>query len=233
MDLDWSEQSPHIRSLFRPWQDGDGYEEDAIAAAEARWGVRLPVILRSFYRAWGRRSDLTQMNEYLLAPDQWVVHSGALLFCIENQAGAYWALPLESVEEADPPVVEADNGPEMSVWEVTANLVWRTCRRHVSAFLDGLTYLHAFSRGALHGAHSGRLRQEPSQVEWLERAWRKAAVLSLQVSYPAANDWVGSPTYVRDGQALEWFDRFYAVANSAEALDEIAWALAIEWEERW
>lgn len=233
MDLDWSAQSPHIRSLFRPWQDGDGYEEDTLVAAEARCGVRLPVMLRSFYRTWGRRSDLTQMNEYLLAPDQWVVHAGALIFCVENQAGAYWALPMESLEEVDPPVAEAYAGPEMSVWEVTVDLEWRTRRQHVSAFLDDLTYLHAFSGGAIHGAHSGRLRSEPSQVEWLEQTWRKAAVISLQVSLPAANDWVSSPTYVRDGQALEYFDRFSAVANSAEALDEIARALAIEWEERW
>ena len=25
MEFDWSEQSPHIRSLYRPWQPGDGY----------------------------------------------------------------------------------------------------------------------------------------------------------------------------------------------------------------
>ncbi len=89
MDLDWSEQSPHIRTLYRPWQQGDGYEEDVIAAAEARCGVRLSVTLRSFYRMWGCRQDLTRMNEVLLAPDEWVVHAGALIFCVENQSCSY------------------------------------------------------------------------------------------------------------------------------------------------
>ncbi len=48
MEPDWSEQSPHIRTLFRPWQPGDGYDEAEIEAAEARLGVRLPTTLRNF-----------------------------------------------------------------------------------------------------------------------------------------------------------------------------------------
>ncbi len=27
MELDWSEQLSHIRTLYRPWQPDDGYEE--------------------------------------------------------------------------------------------------------------------------------------------------------------------------------------------------------------
>jgi hypothetical protein len=234
MDLDWSEQSPHIRSLYSSWQPGDGYDEEAIASAEARCRVQLPAILRAFYATWGRRRDLTQMNEHLLAPDEWVVHSNALLFCVENQSCAYWALPLESLVEAVPPVVVAEAGPEMSVWEVTADLVWRTSHRRVSTFLDDLTYLHAFSGGAVHGAQSGRVRPLPEQTEWLERDWLKATVTPLfQLREPEATDWWGSPLYVRDGQALDWFDRFFAVADCAESLDRIAQVLAIDWEKRW
>jgi hypothetical protein len=40
MKLDWSEQSPHIRTLFHPWQPGDGYDEATLQMAEARLGVR-------------------------------------------------------------------------------------------------------------------------------------------------------------------------------------------------
>jgi hypothetical protein len=53
MELDWSEQSPHIRTLYRRWQPGDGYEEAIIAAAEAKLGLRLPAILRNFYPTSG------------------------------------------------------------------------------------------------------------------------------------------------------------------------------------
>src|SRR5581483_10929314 len=39
MELDWSEQSPHIRTLFCPWQPGDGYDEMTVQAAEERLGI--------------------------------------------------------------------------------------------------------------------------------------------------------------------------------------------------
>jgi hypothetical protein len=160
MNLDWSEQSPHIRTLFRPWRQGDGYTEDDIAAAEARYGVRIPATLRSFYGTWGRRRDLTRMNEDLLGPDTWAVHSNALIICAENQGCAYWALPMETLGEADPPVVVADD--ELStVWEVTDGLVWRASHPRASALLDDLTYGHAFAGGAVHGALSGRVHFLP------------------------------------------------------------------------
>ena len=121
MDLDWSEQSPHIRSLYQPWQPGDGYEEEAIASAGAQCGAHLPTVLRSFDGTWGRR-DLTRLQEHLLAPDKLVTHSGALIFCVENQGITYWAVRLEALAQANPPVVIAEAGPEMSYREVTLEL---------------------------------------------------------------------------------------------------------------
>jgi hypothetical protein len=141
---------------------------------------------------------------------------------------------LDALGEANPPVVVAEAGREMSVWEGTVELIWRASHRRVSAFLDDLTYLHAFAGGALHGAQSGRTRPLPQQSEWLEENWHTATVTPLfQMRYPEATDWWGSPLYIREGQALHWFDRFSAVAASTAALDEIAQALAIDWEKRW
>jgi hypothetical protein len=51
MELDWSAQSPHIRTLFHPWPPGDGYDEATIQVAEARLGLHLPATLRNFYLA--------------------------------------------------------------------------------------------------------------------------------------------------------------------------------------
>lgn len=146
MNLDWSEQSPHIRSLYRPWQPGDGYEEEILAAAQTRCGVRVPATLRGFYETWGRRRDLTQLQEHLLAPDEWVVHAGALIFCVENQGITYWAVRQEVLAQTNPPVVIAEAGPEMSLDEVTAELVWHPSHQQVSDFLDDLTYMHACVR---------------------------------------------------------------------------------------
>jgi hypothetical protein len=101
--LDWSEQAPHIRSLYRPWRPGDGYGLEEIEAVEAQLEIRLPEPLRSFYQHWGHRDDLTQMAQWLWAPEPWVLHEDYAIFCIENQACAYWALRLPILDPADPP----------------------------------------------------------------------------------------------------------------------------------
>lgn len=233
MNHDWSEQSPQIRKLFRPWQPGDGYDEAAVAAGEVRLGVRLPAVLRSFYLAWGKRRDLTEMKEYLLVPEEWVVHSGALIFSVENQAVCYWSMQLESLGASDPPVFIAENGPE-EAWENTPELEWHRSHERVSQFLDDLTYMHAFSHGACYGARSRRGRPEPRQLEWLERSWRKAKLTQMFLSHSVEPvGWIGSLVYIRDSQALWWFQECSAVAGSAEALDEIARELGVVWEERW
>jgi hypothetical protein len=235
-ELDWSAQSPHIRSLFEPWQPGDGYDEETLLAAEARLlpgGARLPATLRSFYRVWGRRSDLTQMNEHLLAPEEWVIHSGALIFCFANQATAYWALPLESLEQPDPEVYVSDSGWEILSGEVKGEFEWRPIYWHVSAFLDGLTYLHAFAGGAVHGAGTGRMLAPPEQVAWLQRDWDTVTWFTPEVmgGEPEA---VGLPLYVRDGQAAYvWQSSVTAVANSTEALDQLAHGLGLAWKVQW
>ncbi len=70
MPFQWSENAVHIQSLYRPWNVGDGYAEDVVAAAEARLGVRFPALLRHFYRSWGTRNDLTRTNQTLLSPHE-------------------------------------------------------------------------------------------------------------------------------------------------------------------
>src|SRR5215469_1109331 len=100
MELDWSEQSPHIRSLFRPWQPGDGYDEATLQMAETRLGVRLPRALRQFYLAWGRRSDLTKKQQPLLSPDELEFRGDVLFFWDENQSVVLWGIRCELLEEA-------------------------------------------------------------------------------------------------------------------------------------
>jgi hypothetical protein len=71
-------------------------------------------------------------------------------------------------------------------------------------------------------------------VVWLEQEWRTAAVTPFfQMRYPEATEWWGSPLYVCSGQALQWHESCWAVAESVPALDEIAQALGIVWECRW
>lgn len=146
MELDWSKQSPHIRSLFRPWVAGNGYDEATLQEAEARLGVHLPATLRNFYRAWGRRKDLTQMNHHLVTPDQLRIEKDTLLLWRENQVVFFWGVRRQVLEEADPPVVLQYTRP--SEEEVALGLDWKPTHTHLSSLLDDMTYLHALAEGA-------------------------------------------------------------------------------------
>ncbi len=107
MELDWSKQSAHIRTLYAPWQPGDGYEESVIAAAENRLVMHLPDPLRSFYQSWGKRKDMTRLNHLLPGPAEVDSATRCPHFCVENQVTSYWAIRREDLEKANPPVVKA------------------------------------------------------------------------------------------------------------------------------
>jgi hypothetical protein len=229
MELDWSEQSSHIRTLFHPWQPGDGYDEATIRATEVRLGLRLPITLRNFNRAWGRRKDLAKLAYPLLAPDYLEVREETLQFWVENQAILYWGIPRAAVEEVDPPVVVDDtlSGPELH---------WEPSHAHLSSFLDDITYFHAFiPGGAIHGGWtrlSGFQADMPAgQMAWLEEEWKKATVTPLTFGMDRHLPVERWPTlYVRDGQAFWW--RAMAARN-AEALEEIGWRFRFPWLKRW
>lgn len=234
MELDWSTQSPHIRTLFHPWQPGDGYDEAEIEAAEARLGLRLPATRRNFYLACGRRTDLTAMNHGLLSPDHLEMRENTLLFWEENQAVWYWGVHREVLEEADPPV--ALHFYISAAGRVKLERTWEPIHPQLSFALDDMVYHHAFvPGGAIHGGWtrlSGFHDDMPAgQVAWLEEEWSKAIVTPLcfgmDVDLPREH-W---PTlYVRDGQAF-WV--LAMAAREAEALDEIGQRFRFPWQKRW
>jgi hypothetical protein len=243
MELDWSEQSPHIRTLFRPWQPGDGYEEATIQAAEAKLGVRLPSPLRTFYLAWGKRRDLAALHHYLLAPDELVIRADTLIVWVDHQAVWYWGVRCEALEQTDPPVVRTESGPSGSGWEVESELDWKPSHAHVSSLFDDMTYLHAFCPGgAMHGGHYDR----PGLPElaaphrtWLEEHWNIAALASPPLFFGLMPDedysWYSwPPLYVRDGQAFCWEHAGCRLAvREVEVVDVMAQRFQIMWTKRW
>jgi len=236
MELDWSEQSPHIRTLYHPWQSGDGYEEQILAATEARLGVRLPAPLRIFYHAWGRRKDMTRTNQALLGPAELVGRPDALIFCAENQGVYYWAIQHENLEQANPPVVKAEALHEWHWSDLSSPLIWEPSHAHVSDFLDSLTYQHAFCGGAWHGGWGGFQPQEFHEA-WLEQHWHRIKVRPMALGLADGYD-VGLPEYIdiygRDGQVLNWFPGGCSVAaRSVEDLDEIGQTFQVTWNHRW
>jgi len=234
MKLDWSEQSSHIRTLFRPWQLGDVYKEVMLTDTEKRLGVRLPSALRIFYRAWGQRRDLTRMRQYLLAPAELVIKADTLIFCAENQGVAYWGVPHEALEEEDPPVVVTESGA--SRWDVATDLNWKPSHTHLSSFLDELTYLHAFCGGAIHGGDTPLFTPplQAYQQAWLEESWGKAIINPLKLQMTPECIFDEYPTlYVRNGQAFYWFLGGSMAAREIEDLDEISQRFQLTWTNRW
>ncbi|MGW1910143.1 SMI1/KNR4 family protein [Streptomyces sp. NPDC002076] len=86
----------------------DGCAEDELAAAEADLGFELPAALREGFALFGRRDDLTRRQDPLVPPSGLYVDdalTGVLVFRRENQDCAYWGIPLDEIEQPDPPVV--------------------------------------------------------------------------------------------------------------------------------
>lgn len=232
MSFMWSEHAVQIQSLFRPWAPEDGYTEDVICAAEASLGTRLPDILRSFYRSWGARDDMTRRSEHFLPPQKLIVRSDALVFCVENQSICYWAVRRASLDQADPPVSVASSGDEQSVWEGDLALEWKQSHDHVSNFLDALTYTHAFAGGAVHGGVSHE-QPDDRRVTLVKQHWQRTVIRSnpFYLEHDAFDRrW---PIYVREGQAIDWMLRFAVAARKTDDLDQISQTLDLTWERMW
>ncbi|OLT14123.1 hypothetical protein BJF79_02815 [Actinomadura sp. CNU-125] len=97
-----------------PLRPGDGTPGAELDAAEERLGVRLPAAFREAYALFGRRPDLHTNLHGLLAPDDFHLHAGGVVFREENQGVATWGLLVTELDAPDPPVrISTDDGP----WE--------------------------------------------------------------------------------------------------------------------
>ncbi|MEU7068137.1 SMI1/KNR4 family protein [Streptomyces sp. NPDC046161] len=90
----------------RGLEDGDGWAEADLLAAEQRLGVQLPIALREAYLLFGRRQDLTSNHDMLLDPAELYVDDAreALVFRHENQGAALWGIILKNIQDEDPAV---------------------------------------------------------------------------------------------------------------------------------
>ncbi|MEU0628159.1 SMI1/KNR4 family protein [Streptomyces sp. NPDC005989] len=101
-----------IRAFARDWSMSplagtDGHAPADLDAAQARLGLPLPAALREAYQLLGLRSDLTDNQDSLLAPEDLYLDAdrGVLVFRVENQSCAYWGIRVTDLDQDDPPVV--------------------------------------------------------------------------------------------------------------------------------
>ncbi|WP_157851482.1 SMI1/KNR4 family protein [Streptomyces monomycini] len=102
----WKSIEAFARAWARPLTPADGIPPGEVRKAEQRLGLRLPAALYETYALFGRRQDLTAVQNPLLLPDELLLDpSGELLvFRSENQGCAGWGIPLEKLAHDDPPV---------------------------------------------------------------------------------------------------------------------------------
>jgi hypothetical protein len=104
--------APHrilISRWKRPLVEGDGLAEEAIAAGEARLGVRLPAVLREWYRIAGERDDLTVTQVALWLPGELELKDVGLVCFAEAKGPNRWIIRRTDLEQEDPPVYRADS----------------------------------------------------------------------------------------------------------------------------
>ncbi|QFZ21191.1 hypothetical protein [Saccharothrix syringae] len=94
----WRFVREYAEHFVTPLGEGDGC---AVDEAEERLGLRLPAAVREAYALFGRRADLTSIQDELLAPEQLRVWDDVLVHRVENQGCAHWGVALSG---DDPPV---------------------------------------------------------------------------------------------------------------------------------
>lgn len=140
--------------LDRPLGPSDGTPEAIIAAAEARLGITVPAVLRTYYLLTGRDRRFNQAHDQLVDPSDWSIVAGKLTFAVENQGVVYWGVGVGPASGDDPPVYQAQgsSGEETDWFEEHA-----LC----SEFLLVMLTLQAIWGGCPVGAVSGAFEDEP------------------------------------------------------------------------
>lgn len=198
--------------LGRPLTPRDGNADSRIEAGEKRLGVRLPRALRDYYRVSGREHRFNGIFDRLLAPHEWFVDVGKLVFMEENQAVVFWAMTASPEPDDDPPAYQGVNGEPIE---------WYVEHQRLSVFLVVELYWHGAFGGAMRCCGTAGVPE--GLVGRLDRDW------------PFVGEANGMRAYGRPGQAichLRWEDswRIFAGASSESGLTAIATELGIDWE---
>jgi hypothetical protein len=202
-----------------PLTEDDGWAKADLQAAEQRLGVRLPPAIREAYGLFGRRGDLTSVQDRLLGPKELEVDAAGdvLVYRVENQAVAVWGVPLAALEQPDPPVLVANNF-EVGSWE---------------------PYLERFSLACVEMVLSESLHSAPLELSDNRELDPAAAALNEQhfarLAIPAY------PLWAEPGGVVRWFTGpdvllrddagiwLWVRARTTLALDAVRTALPGEW----
>lgn len=124
--------------------DGTSMDEQSLARAERHVGVSLPQALRSYYLTLGNLRELNNAHDRLLAPKDWFIDEGKIVFMVENQAVVYWGVEASKSPEDDPSVFQGVNLlPKTIEWHAECDSCseFLLVMLHWQAVLGGLEWL--------------------------------------------------------------------------------------------
>jgi hypothetical protein len=212
-----------IRGFAATWRTplagGDGWADADLDAAEARLGLRLPAAFREAYQLFGRRTDLTSVQETLLSPADLEVKAGALVFRVENQAVVLWGIPVTALDLDDPPVMLRMNMADKSkeTWDAWLDRFSHACVELVLSeslvSSDELGDNRKLSRG-----EASKLKQCYTRLPLPDYP-------TSQTTVPAVRWYAGPDIIIRDDQ--RWW--VWVRARTAGALDQVRTELPGNW----
>lgn len=227
MNFQWSQNASHIQSLYQSWNDEDGWDVHSVNTVEELLHLRFPSILRNFYLSWGKRSDYASSCENLLNPKECFIHFGHLVFCIENQAVLLWGIPLDTLNQDDPPVYYTYNHEKTAEWKLS--------HKHLTNFLDALFYSHAFAGGAVHGGYCPIAFDGAPESEFLIRQhYQKIQLESVHWGFIPSPNLPQWTLFIDDGIAIDVSSTVLWTASGTEkALHDLVLLLDLQWEKVW
>ncbi|MFJ4611787.1 hypothetical protein [Streptomyces griseus] len=205
----------HWRKPVRP---GDGCDSGELTEAECRLGSQLPAALWEAYGLFGRRPDLTSVQDSLLSPEHLHVDDGALVFRLENQAVAEWAIRQEHLTDDDPPVVFRRRDGDSDCWMPFLDRFSTAC---IEMVLSESLFAHSETR-------ADNRPLEESEAIGASPGFQRLAL----PDYPmwavegCVIRWFASPEGLLREDAGEWL---WALGLTAPALDALRGSVPGDW----
>ena len=123
-----------VTTVFGPILPRHAIAEQTITRAEKRLHLRLPAILRQYYKLAGAHHQVSQGLNFVLRPSGLRIHNGGLIFLDDNQGVTFSAILLADVGQDDPPVKQGN--PDEDRWYseslhlsdfLLAHTCWQAC----------------------------------------------------------------------------------------------------------
>jgi hypothetical protein len=196
----------------------DGRAGSRLRAVEDRLAIRLPKSLLEYYLVAGREQRFNSAFNRLLAPEEWPIDQGKLIFMEENQAVVLWGTAATPEPSDDPPVqgriTRAKKNGESYV-------EWYKEHEHCSVFLVVMLHWQGTFGGAMQ--RCGTMVVPAELVTTLDRDWSFVGEVNQMRAYS------------RPGCSvcfLRWEDswRIFAGACSKREFDAMTAELGDHWE---